>query len=423
MESDLILIESFVKSYLEKDNIIIQTSVQSYYVSAIYTYWDKYKNYILEVDLIPLLDIFDKDSIDRDDIEKADAMIDDLIGTKTLYKTTTGGGILAQLKEQIVGLKYITDRIGSFGVGDDINDIKTIIKAASDYVSLLRSNLDRDEKELIGRVNMLQTKFNESYSLDIVEINRILISISNKICISSSPNISPYKQLYISPTELKPDIYPLINTTGLFSYNTYLYALFNGIFLVGLPERYSIFDSSLGCSERFHKHDLDHARDIRSISANNFNILRHVYNSINSSSDISKSFKEEFVHTLFYWVHESSLLFTNDDEPFGTIDVLSSDVDLYYRYVDTPMIILDPLSVDTFILHNGPDLHSQDELYLQSISHLNYGYEQVQETLRENYSTNDNISLDDRTSNILYYMKICNLRLMRYIHSLLTHNH
>lgn len=410
MDSDSQIVESFVKCHHEKNNLIIQSSVQNYYISAIYSYWDKYKNYINSVNLTPLYNIFNG-RLTSSDLDQAVDMINNLIGIKTIFYQTTAAGLLANIRHLINNLK---ENHNWSHATNDIAEISEGLQRSITHIALLKNNINIDENLLFSSVNNLQLNFNITKTVDIVEISKILVDISNKICISQSIKSEPYQKLNIA-RDLRPDIYPLINTNGLFGYNTYLYAYFNKVFLVGLPDRYSVFDSALGCSERFFKHDMDHIRDIRAITPYNFDILRKVYYSILSDSDLSKSYKEEYIHTLFFWVHETAAYFVSNSEPFANIDILSSDIHLFYENLTFPLIQLDPLLVDTFILHNGSQLHALDQTYLETIKHIQYGYDSVEEILKENYSSNE----FSNPETILYYMKICNLRLMRYISLLL----
>lgn len=59
-------------------------------------------------------------------------------------------------------------------------------------------------------------------------------------------------------TKNKYTMAPFINYTGEFGFNTFLYAFFNNISLIGIPSGYSSFDSETGCSYDFYIHDIDH---------------------------------------------------------------------------------------------------------------------------------------------------------------------
>ena len=58
---------------------------------------------------------------------------------------------------------------------------------------------------------------------------------------------------------LKNNLYPLINEDGQFGFNTWLYAFFNRVFIIGCPERNSDFDFEKNASPaEFIDHDFTH---------------------------------------------------------------------------------------------------------------------------------------------------------------------
>lgn len=64
------------------------------------------------------------------------------------------------------------------------------------------------------------------------------------------------------PYSLVNNVYPLVNNTGYFTYNSFLYALINDVLLAGIPSQVSIYDTVAGCSSQFYEHDMQHVQDI-----------------------------------------------------------------------------------------------------------------------------------------------------------------
>jgi hypothetical protein len=95
----------------------------------------------------------------------------------------------------------------------------------------------------------------------------------------------------------KPNYYPLPNGEGLFGLNTYLYAYFNNIYIIGVPNRIQNFDAvKNACPARFSIHDIDHSNNILPIDEE----YKLIYNKIiNLDNDLTL---EKEIHCLIMWV-------------------------------------------------------------------------------------------------------------------------
>jgi len=113
--------------------------------------------------------------------------------------------------------------------------------------------------DFTNMVDEYQRTFTEAKRLDVYQTNRILYFLSYLLCNKE-------------PEELKYDgvgydwelYYPLPNYIGIYGLNTYLYAYFNSVILVGFPDRNAEYDTNKNaCPARFVNHDYQHSYEIR----------------------------------------------------------------------------------------------------------------------------------------------------------------
>src|SRR5690606_24276707 len=84
--------------------------------------------------------------------------------------------------------------------------------------------------------------------------------------------------------------FPIVNDNGSFSLNTWLYAFFEGIDLVGFTSKEAVFDDITGCSLDIFYHDLTHLAEsvlVRKYS-DEFHILKNIYYNILNSVTLTK---------------------------------------------------------------------------------------------------------------------------------------
>jgi hypothetical protein len=104
-------------------------------------------------------------------------------------------------------------------------------------------------------------------------------------------------------------IFFLVNKSGFFSYNNYLYALYHGILLIGIPLGRSSYDDVRDAVPiRFFAHDITHSREITDILLANkvyFQNFQRSYRFIfQSENHFTLAEKEALVFTLWFLVHE-----------------------------------------------------------------------------------------------------------------------
>jgi hypothetical protein len=99
------------------------------------------------------------------------------------------------------------------------------------------------------------------------------------------------------------DNFLLVNNTGIFSINSFMYAYINGVTLLGLPSNISNFDDDAGCPLKFFEHDVDHIATLPKDEDD----LSVVYYSVLNNAHLTKQVKEELLFTMWYMFHETSV--------------------------------------------------------------------------------------------------------------------
>lgn len=150
-------------------------------------------------------------------------------------------------------------------------------------------------------------------------------------------------------------VFPILNLNGSCAFNTWLYAYFEDIDLVGFVPKDAIFDAQLGCSLDLYYHDLAHISRINTwymgsrkmIEGNdftqvsqisntpentklmmgyNFKNYKNIYYNILNSDTLSSRHKELYILVLWMIIHEE-FLFKDLGDGFRqtmkcTVDVL-----------------------------------------------------------------------------------------------------
>jgi hypothetical protein len=257
--------ENIVNAFKNKKDYILQFTVYSYYLSTVYSYFIQTKKYIFE------------------------------------------GKVLEDLENDA---RFDRHFIFDSDYEDSLNEIK------NNFNGSITVRFDQ-------LVENATTNFNKSkifYPQDFMEI---FYFISNILCLSSLTKIlnDTYTDI-LKDEELLGDLdqyeneidptvlYPLSNVSGLFSINCYLYALFEGIYLIGVPISAAHYDGNFGCSRRFIEHDVVHTSVII-INSRKIKYFKKLYIAILSHQGFSSLEKELHILTLWYVIHEevASILF------------------------------------------------------------------------------------------------------------------
>lgn len=195
------------------------------------------------------------------------------------------------------------------------NDLKILLrtKDISKHIDLRLIN-DNDKKRterldnIINNFDSIDLKFRElikdlGSKFNKEKIINIFIFISEINCLNNKINSYPHDT---------SRLFPVVNGTGLFSINTWLYAFFEGVDLAGFSSKESYFDSEQGCSNNLFFHDIEHIKfTIRPIrNSNNFILMRRIYYNILNNPYLSQLNKELHVLVLWLIIHE---LYTDFD--------------------------------------------------------------------------------------------------------------
>jgi len=110
------------------------------------------------------------------------------------------------------------------------------------------------------------------------------------------------------------DVYYLTNDIDLFGFNTYFYAYFSGILLVGVTRKNEYYDGIYGCPLDFLDHDFSHNLDIvgrdthmNSHYVESFYLLKKSYNRILNEIE-DKELKEIVLLGIWMCIHELNIL-------------------------------------------------------------------------------------------------------------------
>lgn len=184
-------------------------------------------------------------------------------------------------------------------------------EVAEEYKVIFRSSkkksppsleeLENYQEEVMNLVESLTENFGENGTYDIVLICHIFEYIAVIAC-WSTPDLE-----IISERAYGSHTYPLPNTVGFFGLNTYLYAYFNDVYLIGVPKRVQTYDFERGCPQAFIEHDLDHTeaiyQDTQEMS-DNFN--KYLYYTIVNDLNLTMKQKECHITNLWCLIHEAS---------------------------------------------------------------------------------------------------------------------
>ena len=121
-------------------------------------------------------------------------------------------------------------------------------------------------------LNAADSEFTRIQIFNNIAVWNFFVYLSNLACNEIEPISRLVERFTVygrgSLNSIQKDIYPLVNYTGIFAVNTYLYALFEGVFLMGIPSGLSEFDNRIDCPRRFYDHDMFYtARIMRDIIA------------------------------------------------------------------------------------------------------------------------------------------------------------
>jgi len=176
-------------------------------------------------------------------------------------------------------------------------------------------------------------KFNNQKVIPTFQLEKKFTVISGLICLDPNAimtKINPTTRIKF-PDNYKTYLFP--NDIGVFGFNTYLYAFFSEIVLIGIPNNLAEYDNVIGCPLSFMSHDYGHANSFllhKMIKKSDMTNMRNIYYNI-LNSDYSTKFKELLILVLWYLIHE-----------IGKNDFMSVNFGDYYNSVDIGVSFSNP---------------------------------------------------------------------------------
>lgn len=159
--------------------------------------------------------------------------------------------------------------------------------------------IDEYQNEILNFVETLNLNFAKSRRVDIVKFQEVFNYIALVACL----------QVPKFETLGDDSMYPLTNTVGLFGLNTYLYAYFEGVYLLGVPIKITKYDQIMGCPRAFIQHDIEHSKAIKSrLSRVDFDFEKLAYYTIINDPEMSHLEKQCHITNLWIEIHEGAML-------------------------------------------------------------------------------------------------------------------
>lgn len=230
------------------------------------------------------------------------------------------------------------DKLSRFLDGATLKDLRDVdsylyeeirAKSSEDIERLTRERLDKYKKTVFSTLDEILEKLDERslsrnyragrttkmywYILSrwIETIQQAFFLLSQGFCLhkifSNTPIFDAARRN--SVIDSGPEFCYLTNDIGLFGFNTWLYAVINGVQLVGVPSNpITKFDAERGCPVKFIDHDYDHISTIKHYNIS-LPLVKRLYEQIHSDPEATLLQKELLICALWVLVHEDPLRF------------------------------------------------------------------------------------------------------------------
>lgn len=267
---DMDLIERFVESFQYLENKINRDALKFYYVGALYSYWDKLKKYLNSTQ--PEKDIATPVQFNRLDAFNLKPKYSD-------QKLTLSN--LANMRTHLLQLE------------NEFEKMATEI-AKSEF------SLDQIRQAFYFMSNLFCLRsLNVAMILNIKDLVRGVYDVN----VGSLTIDTSFEEYYATHRD---KFYPLPNDTGFFTPNTYLYAFFQGVEIIGIPNQNNdIEGSDLSCAVPFIYHDFDHHFRIwMNLDPEIIEGWKSIYYRILSDENLTRTKKELHILFLFIGLHE-----------------------------------------------------------------------------------------------------------------------
>lgn len=175
---------------------------------------------------------------------------------------------------------------------------------------------------ILKRIKYIESRFKRHGQIDIITIGNLFYYMAQVSCLNPKPQSGRGWE-----SEEDQINYPVANGIGYYGINTYLYAFFEKILLVGIPVGDSNWDFTSGCAAEFIDHDIEHSHDLywilKPINADHLELGKRFYYFIHGNDEITLPEKRCHIIFLFFFYHE----FANMDLTFYTLANTVRDVD------------------------------------------------------------------------------------------------
>lgn len=211
-----------------------------------------------------------------------------------------------------------------------------------DTVKNLRDNIGYYESIYYKYLNAIM----DSGMLDMYSVYEIFYFISKIKCYEiPSPLSDDVLREHIKNNEFML----LSNKIGIYAINTYLFALINGISIIGIPDQFQYADGLIMCPYDFLDHDFAHDVGVKALmGSENMELLTEIYYWLHES-DFNTKTKELILSVVWYNLHENGAFpYTkNKSDQEGQItNYLSRTIYLIQNDFDDEFLRLQSVIVD-----------------------------------------------------------------------------
>ena len=315
-DADMAEAETYVQLCLDKTNKNLQNASRLYYMSRLYTYLETFKrtmeNTKVHLDKVQAFKKYQKLAKKRlgymyDRIKFQSSASDEQYFADEASKN--------QLAEERAKWKEFTDDIDRH-----VEETGAIFLSSkkTKMFELYYNNLHRTIKIIEELINKLEKTYN------IYLVQKLFDFIANALCFSLhrfNPGLFDkymddmttyelYRDLITddifslykySDTIYSNNLFYLVNGVGLFGFNTYMYVYMNELSIIGVPDRYTDYDTNNNkCPGSFIRHDKNHIKDLLS-SGRSF---KNLYLTIVHDKETTLKQKELFILFLWFSIHE-----------------------------------------------------------------------------------------------------------------------
>ena len=366
-DADMPIVETFVRSRDNKDDSMAQTAMFAYYQSSVMSYWGKFKEEFPGIEYRGNK-LVRGPELSREDIMNEKIANEVMSGVRVrerselygiqpreivdrVYRTAydqydnlTNFEDAAQLiyplppTEERITLGEYYKRRPDYEILENFllprRDFRARAMSAFKSKEFIAENMDYYEERLIELLNLAQVNFAERKVFRIDPFVHIYQYIGYLVCLKPNSDRHTSISEYTDPVSgrtMKKHVKDgvglflknkkgyhymfLVNSSGFFGLNTYLYALLSKVFIVGIPDGISEFDGRLGCPIEFMTHDYGHSLQVGAKEyeysqnigegADLMGLFSNVYFTVLNDENITtRKQKELFVLFLWFCLHE-----------------------------------------------------------------------------------------------------------------------